>query len=421
MVRALPGILGFALSLSFAASDASAAKESLLYRFSGGNDGAVPMARMTADDGGNLYGTTSQGGGSANCTGGCGTVFELSPPSQQGGNWAEAVLYSFQGGSDGATPMGPLIADAFGNLYGVTSAGGGNCNNADATSCGTVFELMQPKKFGGGWTETLLYSFKGNPKGTGNGDLAWPNGLVFDHSGNIYGFAYSGGHCTTDETGTYCYGGAFSLKGGSESVIYRFKGQSGDPAGPVMDSAGHLYGTAPGGAYGCGGVFRLKDAGRPEWIETSLYDFQCGNDGAFPLPGIVRDDAGNLYDMSLGAYSNPGNVFELSPTKNGGWSESVLYNFTELANGYTPTVGPILGPGGVIYGTTEEGGKSDAGTVFELTPQNGGWTEQVLHSFKEASGGIAPFGGLTLGKGKAVYGTTPTGGNGYGTVFKVVP
>ena len=407
---------------------AGKAKESVLYRFQGGKDGAIPMASMIADSAGNLYGTTSMGGGSAQCGGGCGTVFELSPSTEPGRVWTESVLYRFQGGNDGATPEAPLIADQSGNLYGVTSAGGGNCNNPDMTSCGAVFELEHPKRDGGAWTEIGLYSFLGNPSGRGNGDLAWPNGLVFDQTGNLYGLAYSGGHCTTDQTGTYCYGGAFALKpqngAWSESVIYRFKGQSGDPAGPALDSAGNLYGTAPGGAYGCGGVFSLTPRGkRGEWIETSLYDFQCGSDGAFPVPGLTFDDAGNLFDMSLGAYSQPGSVFELSPAKGGGWTESVLYRFAKLAHGYTPTVGPITGPGGRLYGTTQEGGKSDSGIVFRLTPRKNGktWSEQVLHSFAGGSDGIAPFGGLVLGRNSAIYGTTPVGGSGYGTAFQVVP
>ncbi len=425
------------LALCLLADDAAAApKESVLYRFQSGNDGAVPMASMIVDGAGNLYGTTSEGGGSSNCTSGCGTVFELSPPAQRNGKWTETVLYAFQGGNDGATPMAPLIADKSGNLYGTTSAGGGDCNNPDLATCGTVFELTRPQHAGGTWAETLLYSFLGNPSGRGNGDLAWPNGLVFDNKGNIYGLAYSGGHCTTDETGTYCNGGAFSLTpqngGWSEAVIYRFRGATGDPAGPVLDSAGHLYGTAPGGANNCGEVFRLAaPKGSGEWKASSLYDFQCGTDGAFPLPGLIFDAAGNLYDMSLGAFSNPSNVFELSPNHSGGWSESVLYSFSEVADGYTPTVGPIFGPHGRLYGTTEEGGTSDAGVAFELKPpgeQGQDWTERVLHNFAEGSGGFVPYGGLTPGSGNAVYGTTQAGGNaacsngsGCGTVFEIVP
>jgi uncharacterized repeat protein (TIGR03803 family) len=424
----VPGIVaGFVVGFSLFANGA-AAKESELYRFRGGGDGARPEAGMIADSSGDLYGTTSEGGGGANCASGCGTVFELSPPAQQGGKWTETVLYSFQGGADGATPMAPLVADKSGNLYGTTSAGGGDCDNPNLATCGAVFELIRPRHAGAAWTESLLYSFLGNPNGRGDGDLAWPNELVFS-AGDLYGFAYSGGHCTTDQTGTYCNGGAFSLTpqngAWSESVLYRFKGQTGAPAGPAFDSAGRLYGTAPGGAEGCGEVFRLSPAkGEGEWKSSSLYDFRCGTDGAFPLPGLIFDTAGNLYDVSLGAYSNPGNVFELSPAKGGGWSESVIYNFSQLADGYTPTVGPIPGADGVLYGATEEGGKSDEGAVFQLKPPGNhdqDWSERVLHSFSQGKGGFAPYGGLNTGLDNALYGTTQVGGDGFGVIFRVVP
>ncbi len=432
--KAFPGDVAgaaiLALSLFADGAMASGPKETVLYRFNGGSDGDTPTASMIADSAGNLYGTTSKGGGSANCASGCGTVFELSPPTQQHGKWTETILYSFQGGNDGATPMVPLVADKSGNLYGTTSAGGGDCNNPNFVTCGTVFELVRPRHAGSAWSETVLYSFLGNPVGKGNGDLAWPNGLVFSQAGVLYGLAYNGGHCTTDETGTYCNGGAFSLTpqngGWTESVLYRFKGETGDPAGPVLDSSGRIYGTVQGGdEYDCGLVFRLAPPrAQGEWNESSLYAFECGTDGAFPQSGLIFDATGNLYGVSLGAFSNYSNVFELSPTKGGGWSESVVYAFSQLANGYTPTVGPILGGNGSLYGTTEQGGKSDEGAVFELKPpgkQSQNWTERVLHSFGQGSGGFAPYGGLNFGKDNALYGTTQAGGNGFGTVYRVGP
>lgn len=418
-----------------AASGAAGAKETVLYRFQGGSDGAQPMAAMTADANGNLFGTTALGGsGPCNTQGitGCGTVFELSPPAPGASTWTESVLYAFQGGSDGAYPQAKLIADGEGNLIGSTFEGGtGNCGNEDMAGCGVVFELSPPSAPGNSWTRTILYSFQGNPAGKGNGDLAWPNGLVFGANGDLYGLAYKGGHCTTDETGTYCLGGAFKLKntGGApkETVLYRFKGPSGAPAGPVLDANGNLYGTAPGGAYGCGGVFMLQppQTGRL-WTEMPLYDFHCNGDGAFPLPGLAFDKAGNLYDVSIGTGSEPGNVFELSPSQSG-WTETVVYDFAVVANGYIPTTGPIVADDGTLYGTTEEGGRRNFGALFALAPQNGGgWNEKVLHSFGGANDGRAPYGGLVFGKHNALYGTTPTGGSsgcggGCGIVYRVAP
>lgn len=150
--------------------------ESAIYSFSGGSDGGNPEAVMALDAHGNLYGTT-QYGGSATCA--CGTVFELSPSA--GGVWKEATLYSFAGGADGASPRYTnLVFDAAGNLYGVTEFGG-------SSLAGTVFELSP--QAGGGWTESVLYTFAG-----GTSDGANPlGGLVFDKAGNLYGSANSGG------------------------------------------------------------------------------------------------------------------------------------------------------------------------------------------------------------------------------------
>ncbi len=411
------------------------AKETVLYRFNGGSDGAAPYASMIADANGNLFGTTTLGGGSANCASGCGTVFEVSP--QKNGSWSESVIYSFAGGSDGATPQSPMIFDAAGNLYGSTSQGGdGNCADIGIAGCGTIFELSPPGKSGQTWIETRLYSFQGVPSGKGDGDAAWPNGLVFGGKGNLYGLAYDGGRCRTDETGTYCYGAAFRLKQSSagtwsEKVLYRFDGTTGSPAGPVLDQAGNIYGTAPGGAFGFGAVFRLQppSGGRGIWSESSIYDFQGGGDGAFPLPGLIFDPSGNLYSASLGPGYGYSNVFELTPNHDGSWAQSVLYNFRNVARGYVPEVGPVLGRDGNLYGTTVEGGSSDRGAVYALSPPQQGhkfWQERVLHSFAGGSDGFAPFGGLNFGKAGALYGTTAAGGttgcgNGCGVVFKVKP
>src|SRR5262249_42360389 len=146
------------------------------------NDGANPQAGLIFDSSGNLYGTATGGGRASNCTGGCGVVFELSPPATAGGTWTPTLLHSFAGGAgDGANPRAGLIADSSGNLYGTTMLGGGTgCAGA---GCGTVFELFPPATSGGTWTERLLHSFAG-----GAGDGSFPSsGLIFDRSGNLYG------------------------------------------------------------------------------------------------------------------------------------------------------------------------------------------------------------------------------------------
>lgn len=148
--------------------------ETVLYNFTGGADGADPMASLALDGVGNLYGTTYQGGGSG-CNGaGSGTVFKVTP----GGS--ETVLYSFAGGMDGAQPPAHVILDGQGNLYGTTYQGGGSgCNGS---GCGTVFKVTA------GGSETILYGF------TGGTDGSLPiAGLVMDAQGNLFGTTYHGG------------------------------------------------------------------------------------------------------------------------------------------------------------------------------------------------------------------------------------
>ena len=121
-----------------------------LYSFSGGSDGANPVAGLIFDTGGNLYGTTSQGGSSD-----AGTVFKLTPPTAPGGAWTKTTLYSFAGGNDGADPIAGLIFDT-GSLYGTTEYGG--------SGYGTVFNLTPPTAPEGTWTKTTLYSFAGGQR-----------------------------------------------------------------------------------------------------------------------------------------------------------------------------------------------------------------------------------------------------------------
>ncbi len=151
--------------------------ETLLHSFSG-TDGATPDATLLMDKSGNLYGTTALGG-----TDGWGEVFEMSLVS---GIWRTRVLYNFTDGPDGAIPQAALIIDAAGNLYGTTESGGpnGECTVGSANGCGTVFKLSRN---GAAWEETILHGF------TGGIDGAFPAGLISDARGNLYSTAAAGG------------------------------------------------------------------------------------------------------------------------------------------------------------------------------------------------------------------------------------
>src|SRR5664279_570642 len=172
-------LLIFTVSL-FMTSTLAAAQEQVLHNFNNnGTDGTFPQAGLIVDGAGNLYGTTSEGGTYISCSGGCGTVFELTPNGS--GGWTETVLHNFNSnGTDGANPYAGLIFDAAGNLYGTTTTGG-----STGTGYGTVFELTPAA--GGTWTEQVLYSFRGGTDGT------WPYaGLIFDAAGNLYGTTPNG-------------------------------------------------------------------------------------------------------------------------------------------------------------------------------------------------------------------------------------
>lgn len=325
-------------------------KKSHIWTFNGA-DGAYPVGGLTADLSGNLYGATGGGGSSYD-----GTVFELShssgAPSQSSG-WNEQVLYSFKGGGDGSEPVGDLIMDSTGNLYGVT-------NDFLSTGYGRVFELTYA---GGVWNEQTLYSFKGG----NDGELPFA-GLYMDSSGVLYGTTAEGGG---NQTG----GTAFELSqaGGTwtETVLHRFTG-GGDgwfPSGVlVQDSKGDLFGTTVyGGTYDAGTVFALTQSGGA-WTETVLYSFGPGGDGANPYAGLKRGSKHTFFGTTnLGGANNGGTVFEL--TQSGGvWSDTVLHSFDFNGDGDYPEGAVVLDEGGNVFGTTPFGGAFQHGIVWEVTP-----------------------------------------------------
>jgi hypothetical protein len=349
------------------------------------------------DQTGNLYGTTAYGG-SGNCTlggkVGCGTVYQMEPPSTKGGSWKEKILYSFKGGEDGQLPQGDLVFDSAGNLYGATEYGGGygSCNWPFYRHCGTVFELSPPQAKGGKWIEKVLYSFKGVDAGRRSGDGANPNGgLVLDTKGTIYGTTYFGGNnvkgqCKFGVAGTGC-GIVFGLqpptkKGGAwtEEVLHQFNLQDGSSstAGVIFDENGNLYGTTSSGPGPNGLVFELKKptGNVNSWTETILYSFTDGDDGANPHAGLIASAQGDLYGTNIGSDQAPrGVVFRLGrPTHSGDpWTESQVYIFTGDNDARHPTAALAFDKRGYLVGTTEWGGTGTecdggCGTVFEVKP-----------------------------------------------------
>jgi uncharacterized repeat protein (TIGR03803 family) len=377
-----------ATTVSMAQEAAQTSTESVLHSFTGLQDGANPLGDLLEDAQGNLYGTTGEGGDPV-CK--CGTVFRLDTSGKV------SVLHVFTGSPDGAEPRGSLIEDAQGNLYGTTFSGG-------AHGFGTVFKLDTSG------TETVLYSFTGGAGGLG------PNGgLVRDTQGNLYGTTFSGGDPVC-QCGT-----VFKLDTtGKETVLHSFTGSVDgsdgiDPAaGLVQDTQGNLYGTTSfGGVLNEGMLFKVDSSGNYTQL-NSVY----GN-GQSPSAALTLDGQGNLYGTTVyGApFSGVGTVFKQQ--MNTGGPYTVLYTFTGGADGSQPVADVVRDSQGNLYGTTSLGGAHGFGTVFKLDASG---AETVLYSFTGGTDGSQPFGGLVQGRRGNLYGTTRFGGaNGAGTVFRLTP
>jgi uncharacterized repeat protein (TIGR03803 family) len=323
-----------------------------LYTFTGGTDGASPEGRVIFGPDGSLYGDTV-GGGSTNCLGGCGVVFNLRPQPTACKNaicpWTETVVYSFQGGTDAFYASGDLAFDSAGAIYGTTTQGGTD------TGAGTVYKLTPA---GGSWTENLLFSF-----GANNGDYGNPqDGVVLDSANNAYGTAPASG---------VNQGVVFKVTpSGSESVVHGFQGSDGaiPIGGLIFDSAGDLWGaTAFGGTSGAGVVYELTPSGSG-WNFSTLFSF-TGSNGSGPYAKLMMDAAGNLYGTTVGSSSvgDYGTVFKLSRS-GGTWTETVLHRFTGGTDGSTPYSNIVMDASGNLYGTTYAGGAFGQGVVFKITP-----------------------------------------------------
>ncbi len=277
--------------------------ETVLHRFIGGRqDGSAPEGMLVFDQAGSIYGTTVVGGAYS-----WGTVFRLTP---SGSGWTKSILYSFQGGSDGAWPYAGVIFDKVGNLYGTTGAGGADDCKYGGPNCGTIFQLTPS---GSGWTEKLLYNFHDGNDG-GN-----PSPLISDQAGNLFGTVCGG----PGGGGAVFMLARFGDQWGFQ-VLSRLSGTScGFQGSLTLDAAGNLYGaTLNGGAYQRGTIFELGRSGG-YGIYTDLYDFTGDSDGGEPNGSLVFDGNGNLYGTTQDGgipdycggkqYKGCGVVFEITP------------------------------------------------------------------------------------------------------------
>jgi uncharacterized repeat protein (TIGR03803 family) len=418
-MRKIPSLLSIALGLAAAALMPVQPRAAGLTTLVSfnGTNGELPGAGLVADANGNLFGTTGRGGAY-----GDGTMFEIVNTAASYAN-TPTILYSFcaqAGCTDGAFPNGGLIADTSGNLFGTAENGG-----APPEGVGTVFEIV---KTASGYASTLttLVSFEGT-YGSGNG--AFPvAGLIADAHGNLFGTTYGGG---ANGDGTVFE--VVKTAGGYASTpttLVSFNGTDGatPQAALIADAYGNLFGTTYyGGAYGLGTVFEVaKTASGYASTPTTLVSFN-GTDGAYPHVTLIADAHGNLFGTTEqgGAY-NYGTVFEIAKTAGGYASTPTILVSFNGTDGAGPQAGSLIADArGKLFGTTFEGGAYGDGTVFKIAKTRRGYasTPTVLISFN-GTDGRWPRASLIADINGNLFGTTYGGGayggsDGYGTVFEL--
>ncbi|HKD84214.1 MAG TPA: choice-of-anchor tandem repeat GloVer-containing protein [Terriglobales bacterium] len=362
---------------------------SVLHYFTGGSDGANPIAGVTLGASGTLYGTTYQGG-----TSGEGVVFKL---TQRGSGWTLSPLHEFAE-PDGAFPLAGVAIGPEGSLYGTTSGGG-------AAQYGTVFKLTPPARVCRAtncyWNETILHNFQGRPH-----DGAGPGygSVVFDGAGNIYGTTQSGNGTGNEDCGTVW---ELAVPGGmfTESVIYTFTSSTDGcrpAAGVIFDTAGNLYGSTQGNGPSNASVYELSPL-NGSWMESTL-----GEQPQHIAPSynsLIIDQSGDLYGTGNGFNGGePGGVYKVNPQH----GLSVVFVFQVGA--CRPFAGVTLGPDGNLYGVCQDGGAFGYGWVFEMPPNcNQTCTPNDLHDF-DGSDGRYPDGNVVFDASGNLYGTTYGGG-----------
>lgn len=341
---------------------------------------------------------------------GDGTVFKV---THSGSGWTLNPLYTFRGGSqgDGEVPLARVVFGPDNALYGTTEAGG-------TLGAGTVFRLAPGptacKTALCPWTETVLHNFEGGPH---DGSAPAYGDLVFDSMGNIYDTTVAGGLSDTGSCNDFSCGVAYEVSpsngGWTESVIFYFSG--GPPVGfwPYNGFVIDREGNLYGAVTWIGSVIELTPV-QNGWSLT-LLDYLPGGMG-----GLIFDHAGNLYGtQNAGSSGNGGTVYELTPS-GGGWTETTLYTFSYSGQNTTP--GPTstlaMDASGALYGNTYAEGAFGYGNIFKLTPTQNGWSYTSLHDFTGGSDGAYPWGQVILDASGDVYGTTTAGGSTVGSCYQ---
>lgn len=383
----------------------------LLYSFAGSPDGADPVGGVLIDPKGNIFGTTYRGGTTAPPSRGAGTMYELKKTK---GTYVESVIHDF--GADGYNPGAAPTRDGGGNLYTTVESG-----PANGGSSGGAVELSPSKS---GFNEDARYQFASS---VGTAPAA-PMLEVTDGSSHppiTYGTTL---FTTTTNGGAAGYGSldAFTL-GLACSDVHDFQGGPSDGANPSGNldfnpefPGDAFYGTtSAGGANGFGTVFQYVPQTAKESV---LYSFAGGStDGAYPFSGTVVDHDGAIYGTTQqGGAGDGGVIFKLTPNPSGGFTESVLHAFGATGDGAQPLSAPVISlKGYVMYGTTSAGGANGLGTIYQISTDGSGY--KVLYSFAKSTGATPGYGSLAIA-GSAVYGTTQAGGSaGQGVVYRFLP
>jgi uncharacterized repeat protein (TIGR03803 family) len=395
------GLVFVLLSVVEGSTPASAQTLTTLSSFNGSNGAYPAYVSLIADANGDLFGTTEEGGVS-----GYGTVFEIVKTSSDYGT--PATLVSFDN-TNGANPVAGLIADANGNLFGTTMAGG-------ASGDGTVFEIV---KISGGYasTPTTLVSFNNT-----NGAVPIA-GLVTDANGDLFGTTLVGGasgNGTVFEIVKTSSGYA-----STPTTLISFDDLNGalPAASLIADASGNLFGTTEaGGALEDGTVFEIvKTSSGYASTPTTLVTFEDTN-GAVPAANLVADANGNLFGTTYqGGALEDGTVFEIVKISGGYASTPTTLVTFDNTNGANPLSCLIADANGNLFGTTSAGEASGSGTVFEVTKTSSGYssTPTTLVSF-DTTNGAFPLAGLIADANGNLFGTTEEGGAfGTGTVFEV--